>query len=340
MYVTLFVTIPRLLSAAVCPIEKRRIKFLLYLLHIFLNERNAMRKNCVNGVLLSVVLLLLCTALSEQTAVAGDERNFLWKVQSKTNTVYLLGSVHFMKKEIYPLHKQIEDAFQRADILVVEADINDMSRIDLQKMLGSSFYFEGDSLERHISSETFERVKKAFDEFGMPSLLITRQKPWFLALTLTSLKLAQLGFDPAYGIDVHFLNATSGKKKINELESIDYQIDLLSGFSDGEQEAFLRYTLNDLNSLEKNTDALINAWENGDVRGMESIIEKNIHNDSTAAAMYDKLLYTRNRNMVSKMTEYLQTRETYFVIVGAGHLVGEKGIVEILKKRGYQVRQL
>ena len=223
---------------------------------------------------------------------------------------------------------------------MVEADINDLSRIDLQKMLGSAFYFEGDSLEKHISPETFERVKKEYDEFGMPSLLIARQKPWFLALTLTSLKLAQLGFDPSYGIDVHFLNAASGKKKIKELESIDYQIDLLSGFSDSEQEAFLLYTLNDMNSLEKNTDALITAWKTGDTRGMESIIEKNIHNDRTAAEMYDKLLYTRNKNMVSKINEYLQTRETYFVIVGAGHLVGEKGIVELLKKRGYLVEQL
>jgi uncharacterized protein YbaP (TraB family) len=273
-------------------------------------------------------------------AASHNQKKFLWKIQSNTNTVYLLGSVHCMKKEMYPLHTQIEDAFQLADILVVEADINDMSRIDLQKMLGSSFYFEGDSLEKHISPETFERVKKEFDEFGMPSLLITRQKPWFLALTLTSLKLAQLGFDPAYGIDVHFLNAASGKKKIGELESIDYQIDLLSGFSDSEQEAFLLYALNDMNSLEKNTDALMTAWKTGDTRGMELIIGGNIHKDRTAADIYDKLLYTRNKNMVSKITEYLQTRETYFVIVGAGHLVGERGIVELLRKRGYLVEQL
>jgi uncharacterized protein YbaP (TraB family) len=56
--------------------------------------------------------------------------------------------------------------------------------------------------------------------------------------------------------------------------------------------------------------------------------------------MYEKLLYTRNKNMVSKITEYLQTHETYFVIVGAGHLVGERGIVELLRKRGYLVEQL
>jgi uncharacterized protein YbaP (TraB family) len=193
--------------------RKRKWKFLLYLADMSYAHWNTIRKKIVKDVLLSVVLLLLCTALYEQGAAAGDQKNFLWKVQSKTNTVYLLGSVHFMKKEIYPLNKQIEDAFQLSDILVVEADINDVSRIDLQKMLGSAFYFEGDSLEKHISAETLERIKKEFDEFGMPLLLVTRQKPWFLALTLTSLKLAQLGFDPAYGIDFISLMQLPGKRK-------------------------------------------------------------------------------------------------------------------------------
>jgi uncharacterized protein len=278
--------------------------------------------------------VLVCEAASQQ------QHNFLWKVQSKTNTVYLLGSVHFMKKDIYPLNTQIEDAFQHSDILVVEADINDVGRIDLQKMLGAAFYSEGDSLEKHISAETFERVKKEFGESGMPSLLITRQKPWVLALTLESLRLMQAGFDPAYGIDVHFLSKAQGQKKIRELESIDYQIDLLSGFSDSEQEAFLRYTLNDLDSLEQNIDILITAWKNGDVRAMESVMVQGVKADRAAASMYDKLIYERNRSMARKMEDFLKTNETYFVIVGAGHLVGEKGIVEVLKSKGYQVQQL
>ena len=278
--------------------------------------------------------VLLCAAASQK------QHNFLWKVQSKTNTVYLLGSVHFMKKEIYPLREEIEEAFRLSDVLAVEANVNDVSGIDMQKMMSAAFYPEGDSLERHISGETLERIKKEFDPLGMPSQLVIRQKPWFLALTLTSLKLVQSGLDPTYGIDVHFLSKAQGQKKIRELESIDYQIDLLSGFSDSEQEAFLRYTLNDLSSFEKNIDILITAWKNGDVRGMESVNEQGIKDDRAAASIYEKLIYERNRNMVRKIEDFLKTNETYFVIVGAGHLVGEKGIIGILKSKGYQVRQL
>ena len=292
--------------------------------------------------LLSIAWLVCLFSLSVHLCEAASQKqhNFLWKVQSQTNTVYLLGSVHFMKKEIYPLREEIEEAFRLSDVLAVEANVNDVVGIDVTRMISAALYPEGDSLERHISGETLERVKKEFEMLGMPLWLIARQKPWFLALTLTSLKLVQSGLDPAYGIDVHFLSKAQGQKKIRELESIDYQIDLLSGFSDSEQEAFLRYTLNDLNSLEKNIDILITAWKNGDVRAMESVIGQGVKDDRATASIYEKLIYGRNRNMAQKIEDFLKTNETYFVIIGAGHLVGDKGIVGILKKRGYQVRQL
>jgi uncharacterized protein len=283
-------------------------------------------------------LFSLCVHLCE--AAPQKQHNFLWKVQSKTNTVYLLGSVHFMKKDIYPLREEIEEAFRLSDVLAVEANVNDVIGIDMQKMMSAAFYPEGDSLDRHISGETLERIKKEFELLGMPSQFVARQKPWFLALTLEALILVQAGLDPAYGIDVHFLSKAEGQKKIRELESIDYQIDLLSGFSDSEQEAFLRYTLNDLNSLEKNIDILITAWKNGDVRAMESVIGQGVKDDRATASIYEKLIYGRNRNMAQKIEDFLKTNETCFVIIGAGHLVGDKGIVGILKKRGYQVRQL
>lgn len=291
--------------------------------------------------ILSVVAIIisLIITLLDQSAVAGERKNFLWKVNSETNTLYLLGSVHFMKKEMYPLAEEIEGAFRLSDALAVEANVNDVIGIDLTKMISAALYPEGDSLERHISGETLERVKKEFEMLGMPSWLIARQKPWFLALTLTSLKLVQSGLDPAYGIDVHFLSKARGQKKIRALESVDYQIGLLSGFSDSEQEAFLRYTLNDLDLLEKNSDIMITAWGNGDFKVVESLIEQSIKDDRTAGSIYEKLIYERNKSMARKIEDFLKTDETCFVIVGAGHLVGEKGIIEILKSKGYLVEQ-
>jgi len=290
--------------------------------------------------ILAIFLLLAAIEVSFYSgeAIANTQKTFLWRVQSKTNTVYILGSIHFMKPDIYPLDKKIEDAFDKSQVLAVEADVNDASKLDIQKLMDKAFYRGDDALEKHVSGETYELVKKEFAGSGILLDLMNRQKPWFLAMTLTSLKLVQLGFDPTYGIDMHFLSEAEGKKRIVELESVDYQINLLSGFSDKEQEAFLLYTLDELKTLGQEVNELVRAWKSGDTQTIESLLAKS--GNKGMSSLNERILYERNRHMVSRIEDYLRAEETYFVIVGAGHLVGNKGIVEMLKGKGYSVEQL
>jgi uncharacterized protein YbaP (TraB family) len=299
-----------------------------------------MKKNIIRLLSIFFILFLFNSVVYIQNAVSQNQRSFLWKVQSKTSTVYLLGSIHFFKKEIYPLNKKIGDAFDKSDVLVVEADINDVGQIDIQRLMESAFYKENETLEKHVSRETYELIKKEFEGLGIPLELINKQKPWFLASTLTSLELVKLGFDPNYGIDIYFLSKAAGKEKILELESLDYQIDLFSKFSDNDQEMFLLYSLKDLNTMGNEVDKLTHAWTHGDTKGMESIMLKGVADNKNMNSIYEKLIYERNRNMVSKIEEFLKTKGTYFVVVGAGHLVGKKGIIEMLKGKRYIVEQL
>lgn len=305
-----------------------------------LKEKVKMRKKIVNSLLIFVFIFLFNSFISVQNAISNTKKNFLWKVQSKTNTLYILGSIHSLKKEMYPLNKKIEDSFDKSDVLVVEANINDIGQIDIQRLLETAFYSGNETLEKHVSRETYELVKKEFGGLGVPLELINKQKPWFLALTLTSLELLKLGFDPNYGIDIYFLSKATGGKKIKELESIDYQINLFSKFSDDDQELFLLYTLKDINVLGRELDKLMEAWTSGDTKSMESIISKSITEDRKMSLIYEKIIYERNRNMAARIEELLKTKETHFVIVGAGHLIGNKGIIEILRGKGYDVEQL
>lgn len=286
------------------------------------------------------LLFLFNVTVYSQDAICQNQKNFLWRVKSEENTVYVLGSLHMMKKVDYPLHKNIEDAFNQSDILAVEANINDITQIDIQTLMGRAFYPENETLKDHVSQETHEIIKKETERLGLPLILVDRQKPWFLALSLTSMELLTLGFNPSYGIDMHFISQASGKKKIVELESLDYQFNLLSNLSDDEQESLLLYTLKDLNILEQESQTLTNAWKSGDTKTVESIMTKSFSGDGEMFSVYEKLINERNRNMVLKIEEFLKEDETYFVIVGAGHLVGKKGIIGLLKERGYQVEQL
>ena len=286
------------------------------------------------------VLVFVSFVIFAPEALSQSQKSFLWRVQSKTNTVYVLGSIHFLKKEVYPLNQKIENVFDQSDFLVVEANVNDIKKIDIQKLAENAFYPANDTLEKHVSPETYEWVKKETGGLGIPLELINKQKPWFLAMTLESLEILKLGFDPNYGIDPYFLSKAEGKKKILELESLDYQISFLSNLSDKDQELFLLYTLRDLNILEQELGRLTQAWISGDTKSMESILTRGISEDKGLSSIFEKLIYERNKKMVSKIEDFLRTKEIYFVIVGAGHLVGDRGIIEILKGKGYIVEQL
>jgi len=290
--------------------------------------------------LIVFILFWLALSVQAQNVISRNSKSFLWKVQSKTNTVYLLGSIHFFKKELYPLPRSIEDAFDQSATLVVEANVNDTRQMDLQQLVTKAIYADDDTLVKHVSKETFELIKKRAQGLGIPVELINKQKPWFLGLMFSSVELIRLGFDPNEGIDRYFLSKATGKKKIVELESLEYQIDLFSNLSDQEQEQFLLMILSDVNTLGKEFNSLLEAWTSGDTKGVEKIMTQSVTEDKSLSPIYEVLINDRNKRMASKIEDFLKTKETYFVIVGAGHLVGEKGIVEILKTKGYSVEQM
>ena len=287
---------------------------------------------------LLAVIFLVCLAAPQAGRAA--ERHFLWRATANASTVYLLGSVHFMKKDAYPLARVIEEAFDRCDTLAVEADINNVGSGTFQMLRRTGFYGENDSIADHVSRQTYAYVTEEAARLGLPAIAFNRQKPWFLGITMSSLELMRSGYDPNYGIDKYFLTRASGHKKIVELESIDYQISLLAGLPDGEQESFLLYTLRDLKSIGEQVDALMTAWGTGDSDRMASILTSSIENDASLQQVYKKIMTDRNRNMAKKISAYLRSGGRVFVVVGAGHMVGDGGIIELLKKEGYRVDQL
>jgi uncharacterized protein YbaP (TraB family) len=299
-----------------------------------------MKKQTIALFLVSCLLVGLAFSVFARDPLSQSKKSFLWKVQSKTNTVYVLGSIHYLKKEVYPLDEKIEKAFDQSNILAVEANVDNISEIDVQKLVESAFYSGDETLEKHLSAEAIELVKKQLAELGASLETANRHRPWFLALSLASLEILKLGFDPSYGIDRYFLSKATEKKKIVELESIEYQIKLLSTLSEKDQELFLLYTLKDINVLEQELDKLVKAWSAGDEKGVESIITKSLKEDKRLVPVYEKLVIERNKKMASKIEDYLKEKETYFVIVGAGHLVGSQGIIELLKSKGFVVEQL
>jgi uncharacterized protein YbaP (TraB family) len=298
------------------------------------------RRQILPLIIALVILALSGFLASLESAFSYSQKNFLWKVQSPSSTVYLLGSIHFLREDAYPLNKSIEDAYESSDKLVVEANINELGRLDLKMLTDRAFYKNDDHIEKHVSPETYCLIKKESEMLGIPVELIHMQKPWFLALSLQATELMRLGYEPHYGVDYHFLARAQGKKRILELESLDEQLNLLCGFSDKEQEQFLLYTLKTLSSMNGEVERLIRAWRSGDARAFESITADAVIQDVSMASIFGKLFEERNVKITSRIEGYLNSNGSYFVIVGAGHLVGKRGIIELIKSKGYVVEQL
>lgn len=301
-----------------------------------------MKKSFSWGMLaLGVALTLFASsALAGENRGAG-QKSFLWRIQSKTATAFILGSVHLAKPDIYPLPQKIEESFDKSGILALEADpAKAQDTALLQQMLAAASYTEGGLLSEHLSRETFEIARREIERLGLPMESFSRIKPWFLAMSIETLEFQRLGYDPANGIDVYFAGKAAGKKRIVELESFDYQIRLLNGFSDQEQELFLLYSLKDLATLQDGIEELMDAWRSGDTKTMEGLTTRTLSELPEIRPIFDKLFYKRNREMTARIEQLLKGRETIFVVVGAAHLVSKEGIIELLRGKGYAIEQM
>jgi uncharacterized protein YbaP (TraB family) len=290
--------------------------------------------------LFAALTLLVTPALAGEKSDTG-QKSFLWKVQSKTTTAYILGSVHLAKADMYPLPQKIEESFDKSAVLALEADpAKAKDEKLLQLMLASALYPGGGTLREHLSHETYDLAAREMEQLGLPMESFNRTRPWFLAMTMETFELQRLGYDPAHGIDIYFAGKAAGKKRIVELETFDYQIRLMNDFSDREQELFLIYTLRDLEKLKDGIEKLMSAWHSGDTKTMEALVTGTLRESPELRPIFDRLIYQRNREMAAKVERFLHGKETIFVVVGAAHLVGNEGIIEILRRKGFSVVQM
>lgn len=276
---------------------------------------------------LTLFLFVSCSSTKESST---GQKHFFWEVKSEKSTVYLMGSIHVAKKEIYPLDSIIESAFSASNYLAVEFDLK---TVDPFKVLKLSTYGDEQTLKDNIDSVSYQKIKAAFEKIGIPESVFNKYKPWFAALNLVLLDLASSGYNPDAGIDVYFLDkAKIQKKKILELESFEEHIALMDTLIQLYGNSFIEYTLKDLEETKTQVDYLFKIWSKGDVKAMEEYINSIISGDKVYQDMFYLLNDKRNYNMHKRIKEYLEQPGTYFVVVGSAHLVGKNGLVNLLSK--------
>ncbi|MCA0758202.1 TraB/GumN family protein [Paenibacillus sp. N4] len=264
-------------------------------------------------------------------------RGFLWKTEHAGNTVYLLGSIHIANEAMYPLRKEIQEAYESSDYLVVEADISKAGEPAIQKLVEEiSTYKDGTTLKDHISAETYAEIGKILKGFGLEPNAFDAFKPWNVSLGLDGLTSQKQGFSAGIGIDAFFLQqAIAGSLPIIELESFELQLRMFDGFSAELQEEMLKGSIESFYAEDSGIDELSDMWVSGNEEELLALTNETAGNEE----LYKAMLEDRNLPMAHKIKGYLngEKGETYFVVVGAAHMLGEHGLVPLLEKEGFTV---
>lgn len=290
-----------------------------------------------NKIKLSILLIFLLMAFQTLPSFAAD-KNFLWELESKSNTVYLLGSIHLLSPKSYPLSEEIEAAFDEAEVVVVETDMDSLTSPDVQQMmLMKAMNAEGKTLKQRLDEATYNQIKTELENMGLSMIQFETFEPWFLAMTVTAFKFQQMGFNPDFGIDKYFFDkAKQNEKVVESLESAEFQINLFDQMSDETQAAFLKQTLEDLEVMEEEIDKIVDAWKTGDTDTLEDLL---LESYEKFPEVYEKFVSERNRNWIPQIEGFINQEDDYLIVVGALHLVGDDGVIELLKDKGYSVEQ-
>jgi len=295
--------------------------------------------------LLAASLLLPWTAIAQEKTPAGvapAPKAYIWEIASLTNRIYVYGTVHAGKKSFYPLPEQVENAFADAKVLVVEADVTDAEA--MSKSAQSMVYTAPDSLEKHVTPEQYARFRKQAERLHVPEPQVARMKPFMAVTLLAFAEWARLGYFPHYGVDINLLQrAKEAGKRIVELEGAVAQTRLMDSLTDQENRDAFDGTLTALESelTSEQITGMVNAWQSGDANLLLEVARR--YNDAVRGAkgIEEKFVWSRNEEMVAKISAILlESKERHFVAVGALHLAGPRGLVELLRKRGFSARQL
>jgi uncharacterized protein len=269
---------------------------------------------------------------------AEQGHHILWSIQGKHNTVYLLGSMHLLRPADSALPAEVMQDYAAARSLVMELDL---SEEDPPKLAGPAPALAdlpaNLTLAKVLGPKLNAQLQTHAAELGLDVKGLQHFQPWVVVLILDQLELAKLGYDADSGVDMQLLHrAQADHKPVIGLETTDEQYGFFAHLSIREQRQYLRAALQDEEDNPNETDELFQAWQRGDTAALEKLLQQGA---DEAPEIYRLLTVDRNRRWLPKITRLLNDDTDYLVVVGALHLVGRYGLIDLLQSQGFLLTQ-
>jgi len=283
-------------------------------------------------------LLALCLlgGLSAQAAQAASP---VWAIRGAHSTLYLAGSVHLLPAQDAALPAALERAYASSAKLVMELDLGKLDPLAASGwMLEHGTLPPGTHLRAVIGEPLYQRVSSAANELGLPAEALDGQAPWMVGIELADLEFVRLGLDPQKGVEEQLVaRARSDGKPTAGLETLDEELGGLAGLAREDQVRLLDQTLDDLNQSADEMREVVGAWRRGDAPQLAGLLAREYR---TFPALYRQLVTARNQRWLPQIEALLREHADCMVVVGSLHLVGDGGLLELLRKDGYAPTQL
>jgi uncharacterized protein YbaP (TraB family) len=304
-----------------------------------------------------IVLVLAAAALAIAVAAAARALRddapppvpLLWKVSDADNDLYLLGSFHLLRPDDYPLSADVDRAFADAEALVLELSPEEMASPELGiAMRRAGQREDGRALREDLDPALAAKLDAWVEAnagilraIGMTPDSLQQSEPWYVGLHITLIEMQKLGLDPQLGLDMHMTErARDAGIPASGLELGSEQIAIFDGMSREEQRQFLAESLGEAQKARAEIEALHDAWRRGDDIAMWQDMAVEMRREYPE--LYRRVNVDRNDAWVPKLQRRLdgETQRDTLAVVGALHLIGEDGVVEKLRAKGYRVERI
>lgn len=260
------------------------------------------------------------------------------------NKLFLFGSIHAGDETLYPLPDYVINAYNESEKVAVEFDLIEYQKdiSEQTKHLSKFVNPDGNSIEEYIDEEVYKKAVDILSDAGLYTSIYDVYNPmmWMSLIENAVIKDANLG--ATFGIDNHFLELSKkDKKEIVELESAEFQYDLLSSFDIKTQAYLLKQSVDEYDEEVKSLKELFNLYKKGDKKELESALFVEDENASKELVEYnDKLITKRNQAMTESLEKVLSDdiNDDVFCTVGLAHIIGDGGILDLLEQKGYTVK--
>jgi uncharacterized protein len=285
---------------------------------------------------LSLALGLLGGLTAPLIAAAASP---VWAIHGSHNTLYLAGSVHLLKADDSALPAAFNRAYASSKGLVMELDVGNVDPLETTGwMLEHGTLPQGTTLRQRLGDTRYQRVASEAKQLGLPTELLGQFQPWVVGMELLELQYQKLGFQSDAGVEQQLdQRAQADGKPVTGLETVAEQLGVLGALSDEDQARFLDMIVGDMDEVDSDTKEVIVAWRNGDAARLGALLSEEY---TSFPALYRTLVSERNKHWMPRLEKLLQSQQDYFVVVGALHLVGDGGLLELMRRAGYKPEQL